>query len=212
VQDARSLRERSLEELLWTAITSRLEGLVVLRDRDGLRHGVWIHGGFVVGVHVAGRFDPLLDLLRKHGALTAHGYRACVDALWSSPARSGSLAMQLAGVARPVVRDALKQQTAGRMMALLELAMERGHDAWFEPRTVAIADMSVRMPLGALLRQVPAPKAAAPAPRDRSLERKRLRELAKRLHPDLNAHLDADTRRALEHDLARATAQYHGFA
>jgi hypothetical protein len=104
--------------------------------------------------------------------------------------------MQLAGVARPVVRDALKQQTVGRMTALLELAMERGHDAWFEPRTVPVADMSVRMPLGALLRQAPAPKAAASAPRDRTAERTRLRELAKRLHPDLNSHLDADTRRA----------------
>jgi hypothetical protein len=71
------------------------------------------------------------------------------------------------------------------------------------------------MPLGALLRQVPGvhtPAAHRPEPRDRSEERKRLRELAKRLHPDRNAHLPAETRRALENDLARATAQYHGFA
>ncbi len=185
----------------------------MLRDRDGLRHGVWIHGGFVVGVHVAGRFDPLLDLLRKHGTLSAHGYRACVDALWSSPTRSGSLAMQLGGVPRAAVRDALKQQTCERMTALLELAAERGHDAWFEPRTVPLADMSVRMPLGALLRQVPqAQRPHEPAARDRAEGRRRLRELAKRLHPDRNGHLDPETRRALEHDLARATAQYHGFA
>jgi hypothetical protein len=216
VQHACSLRERSLEELLWSAVASRLEGLVVLRDRDGLRHGVWIHAGFVVGVHVAGRFDPLLDLLRRQEALSAHGYRACVDALWSSATRSGSLAMQLGGVPRAAVRDALKQQTCERMTALLELAMERGHDAWFEPRTVAVAEMSVRMPLGALLRQVPQgqrpDRPAAPPARDRSEERRRLRELAKRLHPDRNSHLDPETRRALEHDLARATAQYHGFA
>jgi hypothetical protein len=121
--------------------------------------------------------------------------------------------MQLGGVSRPAVRDALRQQTCERMTALLELAMERGHDAWFEPQTVAVADMSVRMPLGALLRQVPQPqRPAEPGSRDRAAERKRLRELAKRLHPDRNSHLDAETRRALEHDLARATAQYHGFA
>lgn len=214
MKTARSLRERSLEELLWLAVSERAEGLVVLRDRDGLRHGVWVHGGFVVGVHVAGRFDPLLDLLRKHGALTPHAYRACVDALWRSGSRSGALAMEVAGVARPVVRDVLRAQTEERMSALLELALDRGHDAWLEPCDVPVAEMSVRMPLGALLRKIPGSGTAPKAPPTTSREdaRRKLRELARRLHPDLNAHLDVETRRALELDLARATAQYHGFA
>jgi hypothetical protein len=197
-------------------MAARAEGLVVLRDRDGLRHGVWVQGGYVVGVHVAGRFDPLLDLLRRHGDLSAHGYRACVEALWSSGVRSGSLAIEIAGVDRAVVRDALRRQSYERMAALLELALERGHDAWLEECCVPSAEVSVRMPLGALFRH--APGASRPAPggsqpsTHREQARRRLRELARRLHPDLHGHLDAEQRRALELDLSRETARYHGFA
>jgi hypothetical protein len=195
-------------------MAARAEGLVVLRDRDGLRHGVWVQGGYVVGLHVAGRFDPLLDLLRRHGDLSAHGYRACVEALWSSGARSGSLAMEVAGVDRAVVRDTLRRQSYERMAALLELALERGHDAWLEEQRVPSSEVSVRLPLGALFRHAPGgARAARPAePEDREQARRRLRELARRLHPDLNGHLDAEQRRALELDLSRATARYHGFA
>jgi hypothetical protein len=209
------VRERSLEELLWQVMSARAQGLVVLRDRDGLRHGVWVQGGYVVGVHVAGRFDPLLDLLRRHGSLSAHGYRACVDALYSAGVRSGSLAMEVAGVDRAVVRDALRRQSYERMAALLELALTRGHDAWLEEGDVPGHEVSVRMPLGALFRHAPgAPRARQPAPQsaDREQARRRLRELARRLHPDLNGHLDAEQRRALEADLSRETARYHGFA
>jgi hypothetical protein len=171
-------------------MAARAEGLVVLRDRDGLRHGVWVQRGYVVGVHVAGRFDPLLDLLRRHGALSAHGYRACVDALWSSGVRSGSLAMEVAGVERAVVRDALRRQSYERMAALLELALFR-HAPGAAPRSAVV------------------PPAESD---DRDQARRQLRELARRLHPDLNGHLDAEQRRALEADLSRATARYHGFA
>jgi hypothetical protein len=211
---ARAVRERSLDELLWQVMAARAQGLVVLRDRDGLRHGVWVQSGYVVGVHVAGRFDPLLDLLRRSGDLSAHGYQACVEALWSSGVRSGSLAMEVAGVDRAVVRDALRRQSYERMAALLELALERGHDAWLEECDVPSQEVSVRMPLGALFRHAPgAPqRAAAPRPDDREQARRRLRELARRLHPDLNGHLDVEQRRALEAVLARETARYHGLA
>jgi hypothetical protein len=192
----------------------RAEGLVVMRDRDGLRHGVWVQAGFVVGIHVAGRFDPLLDLLRQQGSLSVHAYRACVQALWRSGNRSGAVAMEVAGVERPAVRDALLCQARQRMAALLEIAEQRGHDAAFEARDVPSSEMSVRMPLGALLRGVQRPK-QPPRPAaqlDRSDARRKLRALAKRLHPDRHSHLDPEARRSLERALAEATAAYHGLA
>jgi hypothetical protein len=224
VETARPLRERSLEQLLWQVLADRREGLVVMRDRDGLRHGVWVHAGFVVGIHVAGRFDPLLDVLRRDGALDTAAYQACVDALWRSPARSGAIAMQVAGIGRPRVRDALKAQAASRLRCLLEIAEGRGHDARFEPGDVPATEMSVRLPLGSLLRAaqlesgVPrgaaawsgAANAIAPDPRDAA--RRRLRALARSLHPDRNGHLDPATRLQREREMAAATAAYHGFA
>lgn len=217
VQNPRPLSERSLEELLWQAVSDRSEGLVVMRDRDGLRHGVWVHGGYVVGVHVAGRFDPLLDILRQRGALDAHAYRACVDSLWQKPSRSGAIAMELAGVSRPAVRDALREQACLRMASLLQIAATRGHDACFEAGAVPMTEMSVRLPLGAVLRKVPGAEGASRgpeplAPIDPVHARRRLRELAKRLHPDRNRHLAPEERAARAEDLARATAAYHGFA
>lgn len=224
METARPLRERSLEQLLWQVLADRREGLVVLRDRDGLRHGVWVHAGFVVGIHVAGRFDPLLDVLRRDGVLDPAAYQACVEALWRSPARSGAIAMQVAGIGRPRVRDALKAQAASRLRSLLEIAETRGHDALFEPGDVPATEMSVRLPLGSLLRAAqlensggqgraswPSPVAGT-VPDPREAARRRLRALARTLHPDRNGHLDPATRRALEREMAAATAAYHGFA
>jgi hypothetical protein len=215
VETARPLRERSLEELLWQTLTQRREGLVALRDRDALRHGVWVQGGFVVGVHVAGRFDPLLDLLRREGTLSVAGYRACVEALWRSGARAGALAIELGGANRAVVRDALKAQVCARMQALLAIAEARGHDARFEPCPVPAAEQSVRMPLGSLLRGLPAGGAEAgpgTSGTQREQARRRLRELARELHPDRHGHLDLPARQRLEREMAAATAAYHGFA
>jgi hypothetical protein len=217
VETFRPLRERSLEQLLWQVLAQRCEGLVALRDRDGMRHGVWVHAGFVVGVHVAGRFDPLLDVLRRDGVLAPAAYQACVEALWRSPARSGAIAIEVAGIGRSLVRDALKTQATARMRSLLEIAEQRGHDACFEPGDVPAAEMSVRMPLGSLLRaagQVPPTPAATATPDadPRSAARRKLRELARRLHPDRNGHLDPAARRRLEREMADATAAYHGFA
>jgi hypothetical protein len=214
VQTQQSLRERSLEQLLWEALSARVEGLVVLRDRDGLRHGVWVHGGFVVGIHVAGRFDPLLDVLRRDGALSPSAYQACVEALWRSSSRSGALAVEIAGVARPAVRDALKSQAKVRMQALLNIADTRGYDAWLELRDVPATEMSVRMPLGSLLRPTSGTRRdmmAAHSEPTRDQARRQLRALARELHPDRHAHLPLERRQQLERQMAAATAAYHGF-
>lgn len=214
METSRTLAKRSLEELLWQVLAARREGLVALRDRDGLRHGVWTHAGFVVGVHVAGRFDPLLDVLRMEGALSPATYRACVEALWRSSSRSGAIAVEVAGVGRPLVRDALKTQATARMQALLAVAETRGHDAHFEPQDVPAAEMSVRMPLGSLLRasqSLPRQKTQNLAPEGRDAARRKLRELALRLHPDRNAHLEPAAQKQLEREMADATAAYHGF-
>jgi hypothetical protein len=219
VETSRPLRERSLEELLWLVLAQRREGLVALRDRDGLRHGVWTHGGFVVGIHVAGRFDPLLDLLRRDGALNPAAYQKCVEALWRGGCRSGAIAIEIAGVARPLVRDALKAQATARMAALLEITETRGHDARFEPGDVPASELSVRLPLGSLLRAA-GREAGTHAPdrvhaacaESRDEARRRLRALARTLHPDKHLHLDAATRKQLEAQMADATAAYHGFA
>ncbi len=208
----RSLRERSLEELLWHVIAARDEGRVILRDRDGLRHPVCVQTGYVVGLRVAGRFDPLLDVLRRRGELEEHAYQGCVDALWKGGLRSGEVAMHIGGVTRAQVRDALREQACQRMQALLEIAVTVGHDAWFEAAPLSHEHVSVRMPLGALLRAVPGSSAQPSAHKpDRAEARKKLRELAKRLHPDRNRHLDPETRSRFERDLAQATARYHGF-
>jgi hypothetical protein len=233
VESSRPLRERSLEQLLWQVLAQKCEGLVMLRDRDGLRHGVWAHGGFVVGVHVAGRFDPLLDILRRDGVLNPAAYQACVEALWRSPARSGAIAVELAGIGRALVRDALKTQATERMRCLLEIAESRGHDARFEACDVPAAELSVRIPLGSLLRAATSPTAFHAGAHDAAWRggaqpdghdaqqpppacspeaaRRRLRELARTLHPDCNGHLDPVQRKALEREMAAATAAYHGF-
>jgi hypothetical protein len=226
VQTVRPLRERSLEELLWQVLAQKLEGLVAVRDRDGLRHGLWVHAGFIVGIHVAGRFDPLLDLLRRDGALDLAAYKSCLEALWRSGMRSGAIAMQVAGVARPLVRDALKAQASERMRALFAIVETRGHDACFEPGDVPATEMSVRLPLGSLLRaaghatarqarephNMESTARAGETGTSRDQARRRLRELARTLHPDKHAHLDAAARKRLEAEMAAATAAYHGFA
>lgn len=204
----RPLGERALLALLQQALTLRVEGRVVLRDREGLRHGVWIEGGYVVGVHVAGRFDPLLSLLRARGALSAGLHLRCVAALAGSEARSGIVAEQVGSVERGQVREVLREQVVARFEALLVRATEAGHDAGLEPCAVPGDERSVRMPLASLLRHI---GQTAPAPCDRDEARRQLRAIALRLHPDRHAHLDAATRARLSEELASATAAYHGF-
>ena len=207
---ARPLEERSFTALLTQAVEARLDGLVVLRDRDGLRHGVWIERGYVVGVHVAGRFDPLLELLRGMGMLSERGHRSCLEALHAGSMRSGELAISVGGLPTRVIRDAIKRQVVARFGALIELADSSGYDAQLEAGPVPYEERSMRMPLGALLRHAlrePTPAACATTRDD---ARRALRSLAKALHPDLHGHLDAGARARMSDELARATAAYHG--
>jgi len=213
VHTARPITERSLETLLASALVARVEGLVVLRDRGGLRHGVWVQGGYVVGAHVAGRFDPLLELLVRTGSLDRRAHRSCLEALHRSGERAGSVAQSVGGVTAALLSDALKLQVAARFVELLEIAAADGHDAVLEARQVPENERSVRLPLGSLQRRVArlASGQAVSSQRTQQEARRALRALARALHPDLNAHLDEETRQRLSLQLARATAIYHGF-
>ena len=199
------LQSRPLLQLLEQTIAMRCEGLVVLRCRDGLRHGVWVQRGFVVGAHLAGEFDPLLERLRRTGALDESTHRRCLAALRDSEERAGSLALR-AGVPHELLRDVLSAQLVQRAFGLFMLAEVSGHDAWFEARPVPEREVSVRLPLGSLQRRIEAARHDAARH-----ERKQLRGLARALHPDLHAHLGPAARRELERRLAEATATYHGF-
>ena len=200
----RLLSERPLTQLLREAVLARADGLVVVRDREGVRHGVWLRGGYGVGAHVAGRFDPLLELLRRRAQLTASTHRACLGALRDG-ARSGALAIALGGVAPAEVREALRTQLVARIAALVQIAASEGYDAWLECVAVPQSEQSVCMPLGSLLRR------GEPAV-SRDEARKRLRALAKQLHPDRHGGLDAAAQQRLASQLAAATATYHGFS
>jgi hypothetical protein len=203
VDRPRKLSERSFPDLLTQAIEAGADGLVVLRDRDGVRHGVWVQGGYVVGAHVAGRFDPLLSLLAASGRLDAEGLRRCLAALPHCAQRSGSLA-RLAGVSDTAVHDALQEQLLTRYLALLALADENGYDAHLEPGPVPAGELSARLPLGTLRR-----RAAQRQPNAREEARRALRALAKARHPDHAG--DPALRDLLTRELAEATAAYHGF-
>jgi hypothetical protein len=224
VHTARPITVRSFEALLASALEARVEGLVVLRDRGGLRHGVWVQGGYVVGAHVAGRFDPLLEVLVRTGSLDRRAHRSCLEALHQSGERAGSVAQSLGGVTAALLSDALKLQVAARFVELLEIALADGHDAVLEARQVPDSERSVRLPLGSLQRRVARlasgqatlcsrarGRASTSSQRTREDARRALRALAKALHPDLNTHLDDETRERLSLQLARATAIYHGF-
>lgn len=221
VQAPRPLSERPLAGLLREAASARVDGCLVVRDREGLRHGVWLEGGYVVGAHVAGRFDPLLALLRGRGALDERAHRACIEALYAATVRSGVLAMQIGGVAPAALRDALCAQLVARLDALLGLAADSGHDARLEWGNVPADELCVRMPVGSLLRRASAEAAtrgattSAATMRDaaaRDAARRCLRATARRLHPDCHGALDPDARKQLADELARATAAYHGFS
>lgn len=204
--DRRRLDERNLIDLLRAACAAAVDGLVVMRCRQGLRHGFWLQGGYVVGAHLAGHFDPLLELLRRAGAISADAHARCVRSLAEPGARAGVLAMRM-GVPRERVRDVLRAQLVSRAAALLQLAEEDGHDGWFEPRAVTEGDASVRMPLGSLLRAL-----GRQSDDPQRARRKQLRQLARALHPDRHAQLDPEAQRSVHEALARATAAYHGFA
>ncbi|MET0339828.1 MAG: J domain-containing protein [Polyangiales bacterium] len=213
MEPPRRLSERSLDALLCDAARARAEGMVVLREHSGIRHGVWMRAGHVVGAHVAGRHDPLLTLLVQRGVLDAAARRRCLEALRHMPLRAGQLATARFGVPALAVRDTLQRQLVARLEALLQIAASDGYDAALEPGPVPDTEASVCMPLGALLRRMPGAAPARPAsgPVTRDEARRELRRLAKALHPDRHGDLDPAVQHALARKLAEATAAYHGF-
>ena len=213
VELPRPLSQRPLQLLLRDAVLARVEGLVVLRDREGARHGIWLRAGYALGAHVAGRYDPLLELLRRCALLSASAHRTCVAALHETGTRSGALAIAMGGVAPARVRETLREQLVARVAALVHIAALEGYDAWVEPGAVPDAEQSVCMPLGSLLRRAEAAKAPdARPPISRDEARRQLRALAKQLHPDRHVGLDAAALQQLASQLAAATAAYHGFS
>lgn len=206
MERTRPLSERAYLTLLSQAIAERVEGLVVLRECDGTRHGVWVEGSYVVGVHVAGEFDPLLERLRQRGALDAHSHARCVRRLAQLSERAGAVACAHFGVARREVREALGSQLTERFRTLSAIAQSSGYDARFEPRAVPVGELAMRMPLGSLLRRSERSTASAHG----ADARRALRRLAAALHPDRHPELSAEQRARLGRELARATAAYHG--
>ncbi len=210
METPRPVSERSFVLLLQQAVAAGAAGLVALRDREGLRHGVWVQQGYVVGVYVAGRFDPLLELLRREGLLDARAHRRCLDQLQRGASRCGAVASELAGIERARIVEALRLQVVARFTALLEIAARDGFDAVLERRPIPADEVCVHMPLGSLLRRAARLAPAATHARDRA--RSRLRALAHGLHPDLHSELDPAARLQLTRELARATADYHGLS
>jgi hypothetical protein len=214
VEEFVAVRGRPYLALLTSASLSRFTGVVVLRDTEGDRHGVTLEAGFLRAVHVAGRYDPLLSLLEARGIMDRSTRARCLASLGDIAARSGSVAGRLCPQAAPALRDVLREQQLARLEALLELSETRGHDARLEACSTAMVDAIVRMPLGSLLRALGrfpgevCPESTAPDSLD---AKRRLRTLAKALHPDRHRHLPPDARRAMEQELAEATARYHGF-
>lgn len=179
--------------------------------------------GRIVSARVAGGFDPILEALRRQGALSEPGWQAAIEALGRSERKAGRLAVEVGGARDRDVREALRRQARRRLSAILERAMTHGRDAWLEPRVVTPSEQATSLPVETLfddpqlwgvgLGRRPARTAelrphSDPAPGAR--DRRALRRLAFALHPDRHPNLSAEARAALAAELARATAAFHG--
>jgi hypothetical protein len=207
-------------ELLTRLLSEGREGELVVIELSGTRHRVLLRGGYVVAVHVAGRFDPLLEILRQCGAMRPEAWYRTLEELARSDRPSGELALRIGGVSAVAVQAALRAQQDRRLRILAERVRE-GATLRFEPRRVRARDVVARigpwdLPAEARRSRGERPPAISepPAarfsfPTDRREARRQLRKLARLLHPDRNAHLDAKTRAELAARLAEATAAYH---
>jgi len=228
-----SLRRRPLGDLVAAAARAGTDGDVVVRDTDGRLHRMTLRGGRVVSLRIAGRFDPLLDLLRRRRAIDGDGFQAALEALAASERRSGDLAIERGGARADDVRATLADQARKRVEALFSIAEAQGHDAWVEPRSVSASEAATSLPYVDAVRgsrrarivgrNVCGPTstarafatagtlaAAGPTPPDDAAEARRsLRALARKLHPDLHPHLSDAERARLAMLLARATDAYH---
>lgn len=151
----------SLAAVLRSAAARRVTGDLRVRERDGRVHRIVLRAGAVVAAHAAGRFDPILEALRRDGALTPDDWQAALEALGRSERRAGQLAMELAGVPRDTVRAALAEQTRRAVHFVLERGVRFGVEAWVEQREVGPAEVVTWLEPGALLAAgSPRPRAA----------------------------------------------------
>jgi hypothetical protein len=199
-----------LERLAVRAATGRLD--VDLGGAGADRARVLVRRGLVCAVSVPGRFDPIVDALRRSGAIDGRTYRRILEALARTERRSGQVAVDVGALHEAVVRDALVQQTRLRLVALLDRAA--GATATFTPCDVAPSEQVASVDPVPLLPVAsrPAPHVSLRTPATRPEARRQLREIAKRLHPDRNGHLPAPEREKLAAELARATAAFHGLS
>ena len=186
-----------------------------------------LRDGRVVAVRAAGRFDPILELLRRHGAMNERAWAQSIEQLARSERPAGQLAIDT-GVAERTLRSALSAQARSRLQCILARADGHGRDAWLEPRAVAPSEQATSLSVHELLGE---PAQVQPTPRPlgaraadvsegtvpfatsasgQRRDKRALRRLAFVLHPDRNAHLSPDARAALAARLAEATADYHG--
>jgi hypothetical protein len=215
-----ALSQRSLRELLLAAARARACGDVIVRERGGIRHRVTLRDGRVVAVRAAGRFDPILELLRRHGTLNERAWAQSIEQLARSERRAGQLAIETAGVTDDALRSALADQARERLGRILARADTHGLDAWLVPRDVAPSEQAVSLCACDLLRELVGVRAnprsplpgvhANPRPLLEGRDKRRLRRLALALHPDRNTHLSPEARARLAAQLAEATAAYHG--
>lgn len=202
----------------------------MVREGGGALHRVTLRAGRVVAVQVAGRFDPLLDALRRQGALDGEGWHAVLEAMARSELPAGQLATQVGGVPAHRVRATLEAQLRDRLRALLRRSLTHGTEAWLSSRPVPPSEgatsltvlealpvtvQSVENARRAGRRLEPGPGPAGMRPRTGHGPRPTradLRRLALTLHPDRHPHLGAEARAKLERRLAEATAAFHGLS
>ncbi len=195
-----------------------MTGDVVVRERDGAEHRITLKAGRIVAARVAGWFDPLLDAMRRDGALSPSEWQRALEALGRSERPAGQLAVEV-GASHAAVRAALDRQTRRAVRAALERAAEHGRDGWLEPREIGPTEPVTSLSVDEVLGDPPArerpPRASGARPRrtppsrPAPLDRKALRRLAFALHPDRHGHLDPEARAALGARLGALTAEYH---
>lgn len=173
---------------------------------------VLIRGGRVVAVHLRGHFDPLLERLMRAGALDRRRHRDLLERLAASERLSGELA-RAAGIPRQVIDEGLASQMRQRV-ATLDRRLQAGARVVYRARPVAPSEVVRVMPRRTANRHDRPRRAHArpstPSPNPRCVSREELVAAAMRLHPDRNPDATPAERAALQAELARLTAAYHG--
>lgn len=176
------------------------EGEIRIADRSAT-HRILMRGRKVVAAHVAGHFDPLLDRLRQHGALSERAYRETLEAMASCDRRSGEVARR-SGVDAQALEQALAAQLRDALAVLRRKVDGTRATATLHPRRIQPREIVAFARVGEPKRRVA---------RGRSLPRHRaLARIARELHPDRLMHLPEQERRRRERRLAHLSARLQG--